>query len=165
MQFHHMCIIVSDMDEAVRLWRDVLGFKIDVEITIPNKPEPGPNTLIYPQAMDSVFGHKAAISKMVLLSSPEGALIELQQTEVPKVQKTPKKYLGYGYTGIRELALSVTDIDFWFKKVKEAGFEPTTDYVWPCTTIGRTFTFFDQDRNVIQLFESTASETTWSSTM
>jgi hypothetical protein len=141
-----------------------LGFKIDIEITIPNQPEPGPNTLIYPQAMDDVFGHRAARSNMVLLSSPEGALIELQQTVIPEVKKTPNEYLGYGYTGIRELALSVTDIDSWFKKVRGAGFETTTDYVWPCTTIGRTFTFFDQDRNVIQLFEATAGGSSWSTT-
>jgi len=86
MRFHHMAIFVTDLDEAIHLWRDVMGFELAVETTIPDGPEPGPTTYMYPKLLDDIFKVKGARSKMALLSSKEGALIELQQCEVPEIQ-------------------------------------------------------------------------------
>ncbi len=160
MQFHHMAVFVSDMAEAVRLWRDVLGFKVAVETTIPDGPEPGPRTYMYPALLDDIFKVEGAKSKMVLLMSDEGALIELQECENPAIQRTPKENLRYGHTGFHELGLLVDDIDGWFEKVRAAGYETQTDYVWTCASIGRSFLFYDADGNMIQLWEHTA-EPTW----
>lgn len=153
MRFHHMAVFVTDLQKAIRLWRDVLGFELAIETTIPDGPEPGPNTFMYPKLLDDIFKVKGARSKMALLSSPEGALIELQQCEVPDIQKTPPENLRYGHTGIHELGLLVEDIDGWFRKVREAGYETQTDYVWQCANIGRSFLFYDDDGNMIQMWE------------
>lgn len=67
MRFHHMAIFVSDMGAAVRLWRDVLGFKVAVDTTISDGPIPGPKTFMYPTLLDDIFKIKGARSKMVLL--------------------------------------------------------------------------------------------------
>ena len=159
MNFHHMAIFVSDMAEAVRLWRDVLGFKVVVDTMIPDGAAPGPKTYMYPALLDDIFKVKGALSKMVLLTSDEGALIELQQCENPNIQKTPPENLRYGHTGFHELGLLVTDIDGWFDKVRAAGFSTQTEYVWPCANIGRSFLFYDADGNMIQLWEHTRSPT------
>jgi catechol 2,3-dioxygenase-like lactoylglutathione lyase family enzyme len=55
MNFHHMAVFVSDMQKAVRLWRDVLGFKVVVDTTIPDGTGPGPKTFMYPKLLDDIF--------------------------------------------------------------------------------------------------------------
>ncbi len=159
MNFHHMAVFVSDMQEAVRLWRDVLGFKVVVDTVIPDGTAPGPKTFMYPALLDDIFKVTGARSKMVLLTSDEGALIELQECENPSIQKTPPENLRYGHTGFHELGLLVTDIDGWFAKVRAAGFKTQTEYVWPCATIGRSFLFYDTDGNMIQMWEHSQSPT------
>ena len=159
MNFHHMAVFVSDMQKAVRLWRDVLGFKVVVDTTIPDGTGPGPKTFMYPKLLDDIFKVTRAHSQMVLLASDEGALIELQQCENPRIQKTPPENLRYGHTGFHELGLVVSDIDGWFEKVRAAGYETQTEYVWPCANIGRSFLFYDTDGNMIQLWEHTGSPT------
>jgi catechol 2,3-dioxygenase-like lactoylglutathione lyase family enzyme len=154
MRFHHMAIFVSDLQEGIHLWRDVMGFELAVETVIPDGPVPGPNTFMYPALLDDIFKVKGARSKMALLSSPEGALIELQECEVPAIQKTPPENLRYGHTGFHELGLLVDDIDSFFAKVRAAGYQTQTEYVWQCANIGRSFLFYDKDGNMIQIWEN-----------
>lgn len=153
MKFHHMAIFVSDMDAALKLWRDLFGFTIRVDTIIPDGDEAGPNAYFSPALLDDIFGAKGSRSRMVILASPEGAVIELQQCEVPRLEKTPPEKLGYRQTGILELALEVENIDGWFEKIRAAGYSTQTEYVWPCANILRSFLFFDQDGNLIQLCE------------
>ncbi|MEQ8232418.1 MAG: VOC family protein [Gammaproteobacteria bacterium] len=160
MRFHHMAIFVSDLQEAIRLWRDVMGFKLIVDRTIPDGDAPGPDVYMYPALLDDIFKVKGARSKMALLASEEGALIELQQCEVPRIEKTPPEKLRYGHTGFHELGLVVDDIDAFFGKVRAAGYETQTDYVWTCANIGRSFLFYDHDGNMIQIWEH-AGEAAW----
>lgn len=91
MRFHHMALMVSDLQKAIHLWRDVLGFELAVETVIPDGKEPGPNTFMYPELLDDIFKIKGAKSKMALLSSAEGAMIELQECETPAIQKPQKR--------------------------------------------------------------------------
>jgi len=130
MRFHHMAVFVTDLQEAIHLWRDVMGFDLVVETEIPDGPAPGPKTYMYPKLLDDIFKVKDARSKMALLASKEGALIELQQYGVPKIQKTPPENLRYGHTGFHELGLLVDDIDAFFEKVRAAGYRTQTEYVW-----------------------------------
>jgi len=153
MRFHHMALMVSDLPEAIHLWRDIMGFTLAVETVIPDGPEPGPRTFMYPQLLDDIFKVRGARSKMALLSSAQGALIELQQCENPKIQSTPPENLRYAHTGIHELGLLVDDIDYWFERVRAAGYRTQTEYVWQCASIGRSFLFYDADGNMIQLWQ------------
>ena len=155
MRFHHMAVFVSDMDRAIRLWRDVLGFEITYDAEIPDGDEPGLGIYMTPELLDDIFGVSNARSRMVLMMSKQKAIIELQQCLNPAIKKTPKKNLRYGHTGFHELGLSVDDIGGWFEKIKRAGYETQTDYVWPCAGIGRSFLFYDDDGNMIQLWEHT----------
>jgi catechol 2,3-dioxygenase-like lactoylglutathione lyase family enzyme len=38
MRFHHMAVFVSDLQEAIHPWRDVMGFDLVVETEIPDGP-------------------------------------------------------------------------------------------------------------------------------
>ena len=158
MRFHHMAIFVSDLNEAIHLWRDVMGFKLIVHREIPDGAEPGPGVYMYPRLLDDIFKVSGARSQMALLASEEGALIELQQCEVPKIERTPPEKLRYGHTGFHELGLVVDDIDAFFEKVRAAGYETQTDYVWTCSDIGRSFLFCDADGNMIQIWEHATAD-------
>lgn len=153
MRFHHMGVFVSDIEKALKLYVDLLGFKVSHRATIPDGPANDPNTRVSPKLLDDIFGVEGARSKMVLLTSPDGAMIELQQCEVPKIQKTPPEMLRYAHTGFHELGFQVTDIDGWFERVKAAGYEPNTSYVWRWAKTGKSFLFYDDDGNMIQFCE------------
>jgi catechol 2,3-dioxygenase-like lactoylglutathione lyase family enzyme len=154
MRFHHMAVMVSNLEAAIALWRDVLGFEIKIQCDIPDGPSPGPDTLMYPALLDDIFKIKGAHSRMALLSSADGALIELQECLTPKIQKTPEENLRYAHTGFHELGLLVEDIDGWYAKIRAAGYRMQTEYVWTCASLGRSFLFYDQDGNMIQLWEA-----------
>ena len=157
MRFHHMAVFVSNMAQAIRLWRDVLGFDKIYDAEIPDGEQPGPGVYMTPKLLDDIFGVQNARSRMVLMMSSDKAIIELQQCLNPAIQKTPKENLRYAHTGFHELGLSVDNIDGWFDKVRAAGYETQTDYVWPCAGIGRSFLFYDDDGNMIQLWEHTTN--------
>jgi hypothetical protein len=108
--------------------------------------------------IDEIWGVEGARSRCVVLASDEGAIIELQQSLHPPVTKTPPQMLGYSTTGLHELGLLVDDIDGWFARIRSAGYETQTQYVW-ANAEGRSFLFYDQDHNLIQLWES--SEQDW----
>jgi predicted enzyme related to lactoylglutathione lyase len=50
--------------------------------------------------------------------------------------------------------LLVEDIDGWYAKIRAAGYRMQTEYVWTCASLGRSFLFYDQDGNMIQLWEA-----------
>jgi catechol 2,3-dioxygenase-like lactoylglutathione lyase family enzyme len=154
-----MAIFVAEMEAALRLWRDVLGFRVIKDSIIPDGPAPAPNVYLYPALLDDIFKVKNARSRMAILVSAEGAIIELQQCENPAIARSPPEHQRYGHTGIHELGLLVNDIDGWFARIREAGYATQTEYVWPCGDFGRSFLFFDADGNMIQLWEHTSNTT------
>ena len=79
---------------------------------------------------------------------------------LPDEEETPPEKLRYGHTGFHELGLVVDDIDAFFEKVRAAGYETQTEYVWTCADIGRSFLFYDDDGNMIQIWQH-AGEARW----
>jgi catechol 2,3-dioxygenase-like lactoylglutathione lyase family enzyme len=147
MKFHHMCIMVSDVDKALALWRDTLGFKVISRRVTPDEE------IVRQEIMDDIVKVKGAKFENLILMSQDGAMMEINRSIVPETRISPKADLGYDKTGIRELGLEVEDIDQWFERVRLAGYETQTEYVWEAGPFGRSFLFYDQDHNLIQLFE------------
>lgn len=54
-----------------------------------------------------------------------------------------------------EVAFDVENIDEWFEKVRAAGYETTTDFIWNFGPAARSFLFRDYDGSLIQLCEMT----------
>ena len=162
MRFHHMCIVTTDISEAIRLWRDVLGFNLDIQMGLPDGPEPAPAVFADQGLLDDLYKVKGARSKLATFTSKDGAHIEVLQCEAPQTLRTPEEYRRYGRSGIQELGLAVEDIDAVWEKVRAAGYETQTDYVWDCSTVGRSFIFYDFDGNMIQIWQGIdASEIVW----
>lgn len=159
MRFHHMAIFVADLDAALRLWRDVLGFTLIKDDIVPDGTAPGPRVYLTPALLDDIFKVKDARSRMAILVSDEGAIIELQQCENPRIERTPPERQRYAHTGIHELGLVVDDIDGWFDKVRAAGYTTQTEYVWPVGDFGHSFIFYDDEGNMIQFWAHTARAT------
>lgn len=153
MRFHHMGVFVSDIDQALRLWVDVLGFTLTHRAIIPDGRRDQPGTRMPQETLDDIFGVVGARSEMALLTSPDGAMIELQRPMTPAIEKTPPERLRYGHTGIHELGFQVENIEDWFARIRAAGYETQTDYVWPWAVTGKSFLFYDGDGNLIQFCE------------
>lgn len=147
MRFHHVCLIVRDIDESLKLYRDILGFVVVVDTIIPD------NKYFAQGVLDDIIKVKGAKSRMVLARSSEGALLEFQQPIVPEVQQTPDRYLRYGYTGISKLAFNVSSIGTWFEKITAAEFEFQANYVWEAAGVVKSFLFYDADGHMIQMCE------------
>ena len=100
MDYHHTCLVVSDTEASLALYRDVMDFRIVVDTTIPEGDSGG---YFDQRTLDDIFDVDGANSRLVLLASRTGALLELEEPRVPAVQKTPREQLRYGYTGISEM--------------------------------------------------------------
>jgi catechol 2,3-dioxygenase-like lactoylglutathione lyase family enzyme len=150
MKFNHIAIMVADLERAIAFWCGVMGFRVIDQRISPD------GDMITQAALDDVFRIKNAKAVFAMIVSDGGAMLELTQPIVPKVEKTPSNMLRYENTGIHELGLEVTDIDAWFDKIRAAGYETQTDYIWNASTFGRTFLFYDPEGNMIQLFERNA---------
>lgn len=154
MRHHHVCFVVTDLERAIDLWRDVLGFELRALTETPDGEHPSPSVYVYRALLDDIFKVKDARTRVALLTSPGGARIELLQPLNPAVAPRHEGSEGYGFAGMQEAALEVDDIDAVFASVKEGGYRMQTDYVWPCADIGRSFLFFDDDLNLIQIWEN-----------
>jgi catechol 2,3-dioxygenase-like lactoylglutathione lyase family enzyme len=160
MHFHHVCVIVSDLERAVDMWTTLFDFTVDSRFTAPDDAMAAAPDSTFPKLMEDIWGMPGTRTKLALLSSPGGAKLELQEALNPKIRELPREYHSYYYTGIREIAFQVQGIDAWFDKIKAAGFELQTDYVWNVSGTGRTFQFYDHDHHLIQLWED-PTKTGW----
>lgn len=149
MKYHHVMVLVSDMEQSLRLYRDVLGFEVTRESVLPD------DGAISPEIVDALWEREGARSRSVILHSSGGSMLELQQPLAPEPVRTPPENLRYAHTGIHELALEVSGIDGWFEKVTGAGYEAHgVKEVWDVGRQGRTFLFSDPDGNLVQLWET-----------
>ncbi|MBV1935588.1 hypothetical protein KUF83_03275 [Streptomyces sp. BV286] len=96
----------------------------------------------------------------MIASDDSGATLEPQQAANPTTTKAPDEYLRYGATGITELALTVPEIDDLFQRVKAAGIEVQTDYIWTPMPGLRSFLFCDPDGALIQAMEVSDDQST-----
>ncbi|MFD8215494.1 VOC family protein [Streptomyces sp. NPDC059697] len=147
MPFHHICVMVSDLERSLPFYQDLLGFKN----TLYDVTQPG--EWFDASTLDDILGVKNAATRIALVSDDSGATLELQQAPNPLTTKAPDEYLRYGATGITELGLKVPDIDDLFQRVKAAGVEVQTDYIWSPLPGIRSFLFYDPDGALIQAVE------------
>lgn len=153
MRFHHVCLIVSDLQRSIDMWTTLFDFKVDIDVTAPDDELAATPDSSFPKLMEDIWKIPHPRTRVALLSSPGGALIELQESLDPPIRKLPEEYHSYFYTGMREVAFRVDDIDSWFEKVKVAGYRLQTPYIWSFGDSARSFQFHDDDNHLIQLWE------------
>ena len=157
MRFHHVCLCVSDLEKSLKMWTELFDFTVQIRFCSPGDAGPTGFDESKLDEMEAMLGRRDAVIDCALLTSPDGAMLEVQEARNPVVRKTPEEYNSYFVTGMRELALRVDDIDGWFEKVQAAGFRPTTDAVWDFGENARSFLFYDDDDVRIQLWEDSNS--------
>lgn len=152
MRYHHMAVFVSDMERSLKLYRDLLGFRVFWNGEIPD-PE---GALMTSATLDAIFHSRGARMHTVLLASPDSddTFLELGQPLSPPVKAVDDPdVLRYAYAGLSELGFQVTGLDDWFEKVRAAGYETQTDFIWEAPGFIRSFLFYDPDGVMVQLSE------------
>jgi catechol 2,3-dioxygenase-like lactoylglutathione lyase family enzyme len=98
---------VANLEGALSFWRDLLGFKVEKQMD-----ESGPH-------IDAMMGLKDVRVTTVKMTAPEGGMIELLH-----FQSHPDgpEWLGKPYsTGFTHIAMTVVNLDLFFKKLSAAG--------------------------------------------
>lgn len=149
MRYHHMAVFVTDIERSLRCYRDLLGFVVRFDGELPD------GQATHADVLDAIFRIEGARTRTVILQSPdsEDTFLELQQPLHPEVRRLGDDEQRYGFTGISELGLAVTDVDGWFTRVRDAGYETQTEFVWTSPGLMRSFIFFDPDGAMVQLCE------------
>lgn len=155
MEINHVCMIVRDVDESLKLYCNVLGFEKVLDIIIPE------GKFVSQKLIDDSFKTRGARSRMVIVLSPEGSMLEFQQPLTPHIQQTPDRYLRYGHTGISKIVFKVEDVDAWFEKISQTGLELQTEYVWQSAEAMRSFIFYDVDGHMVQICQIISDPRKW----
>ena len=156
MRYNHAAISVSDIDRALTLYRDLLGLHVVSDAIL---PDDAARLQIDPDQLSESMRVADARARVVALrlNDTDESFLELLELLSPSVRHLPCEFQHYWYTGIKEVAFSVTDVDSWFGRVKAAGYTTQTRAVWSAGGVMRSFIFHDGDANRIQLVEQTGS--------
>ena len=110
----HTGIVVSDIENAIKFWVDLLGFKIQTD-----QLEEG-------EFIDSLLGLKNVSVRTVKLSAENGTLVELLFFNSHKGLET---WEGSPFkTGITHIALSVKNIDVLVSNLMHNGYNQINQY-------------------------------------
>lgn len=103
----HTGLVVTDLDQALRFWCDLLGFRVAKRMD-----ESGPH-------LDAMMGLEQVRVTTVKLSAPDGNLVELlrfhSHPDAPAWEGKPCS------TGFTHIALTVQDLDAAYEKLGAAG--------------------------------------------
>ena len=105
---HHHGFTVSDVEQSVAFYRDVLGLELVRISERRNLP-----------SYDQIIGHEHVALKVAILQHPVGEFIlELVEYENPKGQQ---RELDNPFVGSSHLAFAVDDVDAAYAALQEAG--------------------------------------------
>ena len=110
---HHVSIFVADMDRAIHLFRDILGFEMSWHI-----PEAGGKQL---SALLGIEDMKAELA--YLKSGSDGISIELARLIRPVVAP---QGIRFGSIGTMGVSIAVPDVDSLYDRLNEEGWIPLT---------------------------------------
>lgn len=160
LQFHSICLICKDLESYLEFWTDFMGCKAMGITEFPSSEEDlAKGTGMSPELCEDIFDHEGHALRVAFVMC-QGCAIELNSPV--DVELTPADQLMYRNTGMRELGFNVDDIDYWYKKVQDAGYYITTPEPW--STMGGsnpTFIFADPEGNLIQLTQTDTFEKYW----
>ena len=106
-QIRHIGLVVADLENALRFWRDVLGFRVEKRME-----ESGAH-------IDAMMGLEGVQVTTVKLAAADGNLVELlhfhSHPDQPVWKGTPYS------TGLTHIALTVDDLDVACRTLSEWG--------------------------------------------
>ncbi|MBX3030607.1 MAG: VOC family protein [Chloroflexi bacterium] len=111
----HPAISVSDMDEAVRYYRDLLGLRV----TFDDDHDPA--------AISALFGYTEPRVHAVVVSCPDGSELELVRFSQPQGRTTVDREPADA--GILSVNLRVTGIEAIVERLRAGGYPPSSELV------------------------------------
>jgi len=135
----HTGIVVRDIEESLRFWRDVMGLKVEVDFR-----EKG-------AFIDTVQGLCGVDLRILKLRAPDGSTIELLEdaahpTRAPEHNRLCER-------GIRHVAFTVADIEAAWKRLQEAGCDVLSAPVTAPDGKARLFFARDPEGNLMELVQ------------
>lgn len=107
-KLRHIGIVTKNLEESLKFYRDLLGFKI--------KSEDKEDT----KFIDKILGLKESSMKTIKLSDASGGIIELLQYDNPQGKTTDREINDFG---ISHFALTVQNLDDIYNKLKNNNIE------------------------------------------
>ena len=140
---HHHGFTVSDIDQSVSFYRDILGMELMRISDRSNLP-----------SYDTILGYKDVHLKIALLRHPVNEfLLELVQYIHPIVENRSQENR---FLGASHLAFEVDDVDAVYASLKETGLEainPPTDVERDGKTVARAMYALDPDGISVEMFQ------------
>lgn len=151
----HINIVVTDLEQMVRFYTDLLGHKVTKRVTISG------------EWVDRVVGLNGAKGDVVYLELPAGPRIELIRYLSP-AGASPEGLDISNTLGIRHIAFKVEDIDVVFERLKAGGVKflsdvqivPDSQVTYAGGVRKRLVYFRDPEGNLLELCEYRRQETT-----
>jgi catechol 2,3-dioxygenase-like lactoylglutathione lyase family enzyme len=110
----HPVIAVSDMPEAVRFYRDLLGLQVSFD------------DYHDPAAISGLFGLSDPVVHSIVVSCPDGSEIELVEFERPR---RPRAIRSPGDPGVMAVNLLVDGVEAIVERLRAGGYEPASAIV------------------------------------
>lgn len=133
-------VLVSDVDEALRLFRDTLGMKVVFEARNQVKKN------------DGLSGVENQTMHVLMLHGEGGVDLEIHQYVSPKAQ--PKEPMNHNDIGSMHFMLRVSDMEKVVEKVTELGYRMMTPIVASEKIPGFKYAYFrGPDGMMVELHE------------
>jgi catechol 2,3-dioxygenase-like lactoylglutathione lyase family enzyme len=165
--FNHVAVSVTDIDSAMRWYRDVIHMTLLVEpteITTYEKEEKNYDPHLA-KLVKAIFGPKLGKFKICHMSSANGVGIELFQFIEPASQLRPEENnFEYWKTGYFHICITEPNIQELADKIASTGGKRRTDVMEVALGSGKKFCFCeDPFGNVIEIY-SHSYEQFWANT-
>lgn len=135
--FRHTCILVKDLEKALRFYRDILGLKVEKIIELEGK---------YPETILGIKGVRLTYVKMRSKNQNKNSppLFELHCWERPKIKIKP----GYSH-----VSFTVKNLDYEYKRLKGKGVRFISKPINTPYTNTRVCFCYDPENNLVELVE------------
>jgi catechol 2,3-dioxygenase-like lactoylglutathione lyase family enzyme len=136
---HHIGFVVTDMDQCILFWRDLLGLKQTADFTMNGS------------FLDTVQGKEGMDYRIVKFETKDGFVIELLYDRghetAPQVQNSLQA------AGLRHFALEVDDVDAYYKRFEDAGMATISRPATSGDGSMRLFFVRDPELNLIEIMQ------------
>ena len=109
-QVQHIAISVSNMDEALKFYRDILGLEVMMDMEMEGSP-----------ALEAILGVEGLKMRYVLFSG-KGAQLNLLEFRNPRGENVAAKMRPFDH-GIHHIAFAVDDVEAAYKELSAKGVE------------------------------------------
>lgn len=135
---HHAGVTVSDFEAAVRWYHEHFGFLLVTEMTLEGESA---------DQLAALYGRTGLTVRFGFMRGRDGSILEVFQFDPPE-PASPAVWNRPGYTHV---AISVSDVHGWVRRLTERGVEFVTE---PQFTAGAHWVFLrDPDGNLVELID------------